>query len=65
MDLTTNQDELLLVLPLIALLLLGYFRVDEIFGPRKNGHPAPPPSQPVVDPADISLMTHPDGRPWN
>jgi hypothetical protein len=62
---TTNQDELLFILPLIALLVFGYFRVDEIFGPKKPASHAAPPRLPVADPADASLMTDPDGRHWN
>jgi hypothetical protein len=64
-DPTTNRDDVFLILPLVALLLFGYFRVDEIFGAKRPAahHPTPP-SKPVSDPADTSLMTDPDGRPW-
>jgi hypothetical protein len=64
-DPTTNKDEYLLFLPLVALLVFGYFRIDEIFGPKKHCRPSRRPSRPVSDPADTSLMTDPDGRPWS
>jgi hypothetical protein len=65
-DPTTNRDDVLLILPLVALLVFGYFRVDEIFGHKKPPatHPVPP-AKPVADPADASLMTDPDGRHWS
>jgi hypothetical protein len=68
MDPTTNQDQLILFLPLVALLLFGYFHMDEIFEPKKHGPSTPRParpSQPVADPTDASVMTDPDGRPWS
>jgi hypothetical protein len=65
-DPTTNRDEVFLILPLIALFVFGYLRVDEIFGPKKpHAHPTPRPSQTVADPSDTALMTDPDGRPWS
>jgi hypothetical protein len=59
-----NWDNLMLCIPLVGLLIFGYFRVDEIFGPKKpTTHPSHP-TIPVRDPAEPSLMTDPDGTPW-
>jgi hypothetical protein len=57
-------DNMMFGVPLCAVLLFGYFRVDEIFGVRKHPHTPPPPALPVIDPGDESILTDPDGRPW-
>lgn len=59
-----DWDEFILIVPLVALLVFGYFRVDEIFGKKKQAHGMRRPSQPAADPAEESMMTDPDGRPW-
>jgi hypothetical protein len=64
-DPTTNKGDFLLFLPLAGLLVFAYLRLDGLLGPRKRCRPARRPMQPVADPADISLMTDPDGRPWS
>lgn len=58
-------DNLMFGVPLCAMLLFGYFRVDEIFRVRRYPHTPPPPSIPVTDPSDESILTDPDGRSWN
>jgi hypothetical protein len=64
-DPTTNKDDILLFLPLVGLLVFTYLRLDGILGRKKHCRPVRRPMQPVADPADISLMTDPDGRPWS
>jgi hypothetical protein len=40
MTVLSNSDALLLAVPMIGLLIVGYFRLDELFGkPRKASHP--------------------------
>ncbi|HWG20036.1 MAG TPA: hypothetical protein VG225_05845 [Terracidiphilus sp.] len=61
-----NWDNILFAVPLVGLLVFGYFRVDEIFVSRKHTRGAHRhPSRPVADPSDPSHLTDPDGRPWN
>jgi hypothetical protein len=57
-------NEVILFAPLIALLIFGYFRVDEIFGPKRHAGVTPRPSRPSADPGESSWMSDPDGRSW-
>jgi hypothetical protein len=59
-----NWNDIILFAPLVALLIFGYFRVDEIFGPKRNAGTGPRPSRPAADPGETSWMSDPDGRPW-
>jgi hypothetical protein len=63
-DLTTNLGDYLLFVPLIALLVLWHLRLD-IRQPKRSAPHVPRPLKPVADPADASLMSDPDGRPWS
>ena len=52
-------------IPLVALLFIGYFRLDEIFASRKRVDtprigPLPKPGK-----KRPSMLTDPDGRPWD
>ncbi len=59
-----NWNDILLFVPLVALLIFGYFRVDEIFGSKRyTGHTRP--SHPPEHPAESNWRADPDGRPWN
>jgi hypothetical protein len=61
---STNWDSLLISIPLVGLLIFVYFRVDEIFRRKKPTANPRHREIPVRDPADVSMMTDPDGRPW-
>jgi hypothetical protein len=65
MNPTTNLEDFLLFVPLIALLVFWHFRMADSLRPRKHAPQVPRPTKPVADPADASLMSDPDGRPWN
>ena len=61
----SSWDTVMFGIPLIALLIFGYFRLDEIFEPRKPSAGIRRHTHPVKDPAEQSLLTDPDGRPWD
>lgn len=59
-------------IPLLLLLFVGYFKLDEVFTDRKPGKPLvkrPPP--PVELPAaqmrryEIAMQSDPDGQAWD
>jgi hypothetical protein len=55
-------DTLLLGVPLVCLLLTGYFRLDQIVAaPKRTKRPKP---AFLLDKGGRALMTDPDGRPW-
>lgn len=58
-------DNMMFGVPLLALLIFGYFRLDEVMKPKKPSLGALRHMRPVTDPADRSLLTDPDGRPWD
>lgn len=59
-------DIFLFGIPLIALLIFGFFRLDQVFTGRKNQGP-----REIPDPSPLSrrhernMRTDPDGRPWD
>lgn len=73
-DLSKGFDEFLFGIPLIVLLVVGFFRLDEVFtkkAPRNN--PGTPtrddmvyqrPDPRTLDSRRASPMSDPDGRPW-
>jgi len=68
MDQSTSKagwDILLLGIPLLALLVFGFFRLDEVFTSRKTGRPAPQDPAPNTATHRKSMNSDPDGRPWD
>lgn len=56
-------DTLLFGIPAIALLVFGYFRLDEIFV-SKAGRPRRVRIMPAEVKDEASMACDPDGRPW-
>ena len=57
-------DVFLFGIPLIAMLVFGFFRLDEVFTSRKKGiHDAPKPA--ASNRREKSMCSDPDGRPWD
>jgi len=60
--LTSNRDTLLVAIPFVAMLLMSYFRLDElIVAPDKAGKPRRAPCG--VDMDGEPILCDPDGRP--
>jgi hypothetical protein len=57
-------DVYLFGIPLIALLVFGFFRLDQVFTSRKNPNPNAPRPSPERK-HDKSMLSDPDGRPWD
>jgi hypothetical protein len=58
-------DVVLFGIPLIAFLIFGFFRLDEVFTSRKHGNAS---SQSPVPPNEgnrKSMRSDPDGHPWD
>lgn len=64
--LSAGWDTLLFFgVPLIALLIFGFFRLDQAFTASDKQDPTPDPSQgPRKEPQRTSPLSDPDGRPW-
>ena len=60
-----SWDIFLLGIPLIALLIFGFFRLDEVFSSRKHGTPIRPRPDEPIDKHRKSMRSDPDGRPWD
>ena len=57
-------DVYLFGIPLIALLVFGFFRLDQVFTSRKNQNPDA--SRPSPERKhEKSMLSDPDGRPWD
>ena len=53
-------------IPLIALLVFGFFRLDQVFTGRKNRTPREVPDpNPSSKRHEKSMRSDPDGRPWD
>ena len=64
-QLSKGFDEFLFGIPLIVLLVVGFFRLDEVFTAPKE--PRKERTRRTFDPAQPerhSPMSDPDGRPW-
>ena len=60
----TGWDVFLFGVPLLALLIFGFFRLDEVFTSRKKQ--ASPASRPTAnDKYREAWRSDPDGRPWD
>jgi hypothetical protein len=58
-------DVYLFGIPLIALLVFGFFRLDQVFtsGKARQREPRRPPS--LKDKREESMLSDPDGRSWD
>ncbi|HEY3626901.1 MAG TPA: hypothetical protein VGL00_11460 [Terracidiphilus sp.] len=59
-----GADVFLFGIPLIALLIFGFFRLDQVFTSRKSVSPKPPDTQTASKRHEKSMRSDPDGRPW-
>lgn len=61
----SGLDIFMFGIPLIALLVFGYFRLDEVFT-RKQPSPQSPKRQShkMYSDDEEAMQTDPDGRPW-
>lgn len=60
-----GRDIYLFGIPLIALLIFGFFRLDEVFSVRKNQTRETPDPSPTSQQHPKSMRSDPDGRPWD
>src|ERR1700676_4818651 len=58
-------DVFLFGIPLIALLIFGFFRLDQVFTSRKNRTSAARRPKPESIMHENSMRSDPDGRPWD
>ena len=58
-------DLFLFGIPLIAFLIFGFFRLDQVFTARRKGPSAPRRPDPAADKSGKSMRSDPDGRPWD
>jgi hypothetical protein len=56
---------LVIGVPLVVLLAVGFFRLDTIFAAPRNPRSSRRPAQPIALKDDSAMCTDPDGRPWN
>ena len=61
----TGLDLYLFGIPLLAMLVFGFFKLDQVFTSRRGraGVTRRPP--PVVDKTGTSMRSDPDGRSWD
>ena len=57
-----NLDAVMFALPMVAMLFLAYFRLDELIAAPKRRGPARKQSVTLVDGRMVGC--DPDGRPW-
>lgn len=58
-------DLFLFGIPLIALLVFGFFRLDQVFTAKKKDPSIPRRGNPASDRSGKSMRSDPDGRPWD
>lgn len=58
-------DVFLFGIPLIAMLIFGFFRLDEVFTSRKKETRDKPKSSIRARHRETSMCSDPDGRPWD
>jgi len=58
-------DVFLFGIPLIALLIFGFFRLDQVFTSRRRETRDTPDPQPSSTRPAKSMCSDPDGRPWD
>jgi hypothetical protein len=60
-----GRDVYLFGIPLIALLVFGFFRLDQVFTARKNHPREVPDLNPASKRHERKMCSDPDGRPWD
>ena len=60
-----GRDVYLFGIPLIALLIFGFFRLDQVFTARKNQAREVRDPSPASPHHERSMRSDPDGRPWD
>ncbi len=58
-------DIALLGIPLLALLVFGFFRLDEVFTSRKQRTATPQSPTMPNESHRKTMLSDPDGRPWD
>jgi hypothetical protein len=58
-------DVYLFGIPLIAMLVFGFFRLDQVFTSRKPQPPEDPRPSTDTRRREKSMRSDPDGRPWD
>lgn len=59
----SSLDTLLFGMPLLSLLVFGFFRLDTVFAAQKRSALALRRAPSGVDPDGMPILTDPDGRP--
>ena len=52
-------------IPLIAFLVFGFFRLDQVFTAQKKGTAGTACPEPLNKKREKSMHSDPDGRPWD
>lgn len=60
----TGLDTFVFGVPLIALLVFGYFRLDEVFASSREPATAREDSAPAAEARRQLMMSDPDGQAW-
>jgi hypothetical protein len=65
-----SWDTFLFGIPLVALLVFGFFRLDQVFTARKKHsaptrQPSPVVHPPVIHKDETTMLKDPDGRLWD
>ena len=60
-----SKDVYFFGIPLIALLVFGFFRLDQVFTGHKSQNPKVPDPNPASKRHEKSMCSDPDGRPWD
>lgn len=58
-------DVFLFGIPLIAFLVFGFFRLDQVFTFRRGERANRPTGLPTAKGHERSMCSDPDGRPWD
>ena len=61
----SGWDVFVFGIPLIALLIFGFFRLDQVFTARKKDPSAARQPDPHADEYGKTMRSDPDGRPWD
>jgi len=60
-----SRDVYFFGVPLICLLVFGFFRLDQVFTARKDKTPKIIDPNPASKRHEKSMRSDPDGRPWD
>jgi hypothetical protein len=58
-------DLYLFGIPLLAMLVFGFFKLDQVFTSRRGSAGVTRRRPPVVDKTETSMRSDPDGRSWD